>query len=67
MKTITEYNKQHSKFLKATQSEGMKEVKDFSSSTQRINAEKGFVKADNGVIPSLGQSAQAKGFFKKIA
>lgn len=62
-KTLSEYNQKHSKFLKATKSEGMKPSIDFASN-QRRNAEKGFVRSDNGVIPSPGQSGQAKGFFK---
>lgn len=64
-KSISDYNKQHSKLLKAMNAEGMKPGIDFAS-IQRRNAEKGFVKSTNGMIPSLGQSAQTKGFFKKI-
>lgn len=63
-KTLSQYNNQHSKFLKATHSEGMRQPIDFAS-VQRTNAEKNFVKSDNGVIPSLGQSEKTRGFFKK--
>ena len=62
-KSLSEYNKQHSKFLKATQSEGMKQGIDFAGD-QRKNAERNFKKSANGVIPSEGQAGQAKGFFK---
>lgn len=60
-KSLNDYNKQNGKLLKAMQSEGMKPAIDFAS-VQRKNANQGFVKSDNGVIPSLGQK---KGFFKK--
>lgn len=63
MKTLQEYNKQNGKLLKALQAEGMKPSIDFAS-VQRRNAEQGFVKSDNGVIPSQGQSAKTKRFLK---